>query len=377
MKKEILLKSVLFILLPFLFSCSKKGEESAVPESTASASTAPISIALVSTPTPEPVHTPEVTATPRPTRIPRQHEDDVPPYTIAWISDTQHYCRLNNGVFEKMTRYLSDNRDALNLKYIIHTGDLVHNRDEEDQWKIAEKCMDTIQDIPNGVVAGNHDVGSTLEEQDYKYFCSHFGEAKYSGKEWYGGTLNDNKDHYDLLSIGNTDFIFIYLGFHVTKEDFDWANRILDENWYRTAVLCTHDYFSTELTLTEYGQQIYDNVVKVSPNIRMVLCGHRYNCACIPAEIDDDNDGDADRTVIQMIANYQAIGASDDTHRTGGEGYMILFTVNEQDGNIYYTSYSPYKNDKIYFDTKKHHQEKYAFDPENEEGSFPIPWDLS
>ena len=374
MKKYLEIVFILSLTAALLLctACSKKPAAEPEPSESICPVSEPVDFALVTTATPEPVRTPE--PTPEPTDTPRPYVENVQPYVFAWLSDTQYYSRNNNGVFECMTQYIADNLEAMNIQYIIHTGDLVHNKGKAEQWDIADRSMQTIDSIPNGVCAGNHDVGTEIEDRDYSYFCKHFGEFRYKDKPWYGGSYLDNKDHYDLLSIGNTDYIFVYLGYQVLQEDFDWAVSVLNEYKNRVGILCTHDYFYHDLSITDYGQKIHDNVVKACPNIYMVLCGHRYNCACIPEKIDDNSDGTPDRTVLQMIANYQAIGAADSKNRTGGDGYMLFLTINEEEGTLSYISYSPYLDDSVYFDTKKHQKEKYSFSPDSEQGTYPLPW---
>ncbi len=334
------------------------------------------------TPSPEPTAVVVRTAAPTSTPVPIVLTPSPTPklmsatgsvYTIAWMSDPQYYSKRHNGVYECMTLYLREHASELNLAYIINTGDLVHNTADEEQWITASKAMLLIDHIPNGVCAGNHDVGTKKKDMNYEYFCRYFGEARYKNKYWYGGSLADNKDHYDIINAGNTEYLFVYLGYHVGREDREWACSVFDAYPERVGILCTHDYLMIPGTLSDYGQKIYDDVVSKCSNVYAVLCGHRYASNCVPVEIDDDGDGTEDRTVLQMICNYQAIGKKGAVN-TGGDGYIRLWTVDENEGVIRYTSYSPYLDDYVYFDDKAHQGEKYSFSPDQEEGVIPIPW---
>lgn len=316
--------------------------------------------------TPVPTCTPSPTDTP----VPREPKE----YSFAWISDTQFYTRQNNGVFECMTDYLNTNRLALNLQYVIFTGDFVHERDQKEQWIIADKSMQTIEQIPNGVLAGNHDVGSDPFEYNYDKFCEVFGENRYNKQPWYGESYKNNRGHYDLLSFGETDYIFVYLGYHLDDEGIMWAKAAFYRYPDRVGVLCVHSYFDTDLSLLDDGIKLKDEIIQPCKNVYMVLCGHRYSSACIPVHLDDNGDGTSDRTVLQMIANYQAIGDKKAPSRTGGDGYIRFLNINELTGILSYYSYSPYLDDYTYFDDPKHRTEKYSFDPESEQGSFEIPW---
>ncbi len=96
------------------------------------------------------------------------------PYTIGWISDTQRYSKSYPDTFHAMTQYLRDEQEALNLGYVAHTGDLVHNGDKEAQWKNARSAMDNLLGIPHGVLAGNHDIKSKSNYS--KYFGADYFE---------------------------------------------------------------------------------------------------------------------------------------------------------------------------------------------------------
>lgn len=289
-------------------------------------------------------------------------------YTIGWLSDTQHYSRLYPVIFHEQTRFLKDNAERLNLVYIVHTGDLVHNRDTLSQWEVADEAMQTIDDIPYGVCAGNHDVGTQLKDCDYTIYSRYFGEARMAGKPWYGGSYQDNRGHFDLIDAGNTRYLFVYMGYHIDEDSIAWMNRVFADHRDRVGVLCVHSYFNHDCTLTDQGVLLYERVVAANPNLYMVLCGHRYNSNCIPATFDDNGDGVPERTVLQMICNYQAAGT------TGGEGYLRLMQVDEAAGEIRFLNYSPLRDDFVYYDTPEHQAESYSFDPAGEQGSAPIPW---
>ena len=318
---------------------------------------------------------PGTTATPAPAPRPTPAPDPLRPpegaYTIAWLSDTQHYSRKYPLIYLDQTAFLKQEAGRLNLAYVVHTGDLVHNREDEAQWAVADEAMRTLDGIPYGVCAGNHDVGTQADDCDYTYFSRYFGEARMAGQPWYGGSYADNRGHFDLIDAGSTRYVFVYLGYHVDKAGMAFVNETLAAYPDRVGVLCVHSYFDHDCTLTDQGELLYDAVVAKNPNLYLVLCGHRYNSACVPATFDDDGDGTAERTVLQMICNYQAAG------HTGGDGYLRLLQVDERAGEIHILTYSPLRDDFVYYDTPEHQAENYAFSPDGEQGSVAIPWPLA
>ena len=158
------------------------------------------------------------------------------------------------------------------------------------------------------------------------------------------------------------------MGYAPDEAAIQWVREALDSHPDRVGVLCLHDYFTTKLERSDTGEAYYQQVVAQCPNLYLVLCGHRYNVACIPAVFDDDGDGVEDRTVYQMMGNYQAAG------QEGGSGYMRFLQVDEGEGVIRVYSYSPLLADYRYYDTPGAQDEKYAVDPDREYVQFPIPW---
>lgn len=276
------------------------------------------------------------------------------PYTIAWISDTQHYSSGSPDTFLTMTRYLKDNQEELYLGYVVHTGDIVADGTSERQWGNAKRAMVEIDAIPHGVLAGNHDVGSKI---NYSNFSKNFGEEQFAKEPYYGGSMLDNRNHYDLLTLGDTEYVFVYLGYQPGSDSIAWANNVFEGHADRVGVLCVHDYIDTDSSLRGMGKILREQVVKPNPNIYMVLCGHRYTEDCLIDEFDDDGDGSADRTVYQCIANYQNLD-------NGGNGYIRFIRVDEAKGTMQFYTYSPLLG-------------KYRAIPEkakNQNSVLPLPW---
>lgn len=369
------------ICLLMLIGCAGKKEaqppESAAPEVAAeeivllpteetAEATANATMPPVSEETPEPTAEPTPEPTAEPAAAPRYIVADGV-YTIAWMSDPQHYSKKFPEYYYAMTSFLRDHRDEMQLSYIINTGDLVHNTDLDSEWDVADRAQAMIDDIPNGVLAGNHDV---LDPIGYKTFCARFGEKRYRDKPWYGGSFENNRGHYDLITIGQTDYLFVYMGFGPTKKAIQWVYDVFRNYPDRVGVLCLHDYYTKTQTLSEDGKRWHDQVVKKTPNLYMVLCGHKYGSYCFPESFDDDRDGREDRTVYQMLFNYQA------SLFDGGGGYLRLLQINETEGTMHALTYSPVFDDFNRFDDPNNREEYYPFDEKNEEYTLPLPWTL-
>ena len=63
--------------------------------------------------------------------------------------------------------------------------------------------------MPYGVLGGNHDVAGGNEI--YDNYTKYFGEDRFSHQPTYGGSYENNKGHYDLISQDGQDFIILYM----------------------------------------------------------------------------------------------------------------------------------------------------------------------
>lgn len=264
-------------------------------------------------------------------------------YSFVWMSDTQYYSESYPHIYAKMTQWVADNKEALNIQYVFHTGDLVDESDKEDQWKNADNYMRILEkaEIPYGVLAGNHDVDQ--KSNDYTEYSKWFGASRFENKDYYGESYKDNRGHYDLISANGNDYIMMYMGWGVEEADMDWMNQVLAEYPDRIAILNFHEYMLVSGNRSPIGNEIYEKVVIPNKNVVAVLSGHYHDAETLINEVDDNGDGVMDRTVTQMLADYQ--GGPE-----GGQGYLRLFKVNQETNTIKVETYSPYLNDYNYYD---------------------------
>ena len=156
------------------------------------------------------------------------------------------------------------------------------------------------------------------------------------------------------------------MGFAPDSACYKWMKAVFLEYPERIGVLCTHNYFQTNLKRSEDGERFFKRIVEECPNVYMVFCGHRYNQACEIADIKDE-DGNTQRKVYQLMNNYQAA-------EEGGSGYIRFLQIDENLHALRVYSYSPLRDDYVYYDTPEAREEKYAAEPSGEEYILPLPW---
>ncbi len=255
-------------------------------------------------------------------------------FSIAWESDTQYY---NEEFVQHQTAihdYVLAQRENQNIQYLIHTGDIVDDYDQPYQWANADAEYARLDaaGLPYGVLAGNHDVGSGLS--DYSQYSAFFGEARYAGNPWYGGSYQDNRGHYDLISAGGIDFLMLSMGWDPQADHIAWMNDVLARYPERVAIVNLHEFMLTTGGLGPVPQQILDEVVATNPNVRMVLSGHYHDAFTRVDQFDDDGDGVVDRDVYAMLFDYQGLPE-------GGQGFLRLLQFDNEGQSMRVRTYSP------------------------------------
>jgi hypothetical protein len=261
-------------------------------------------------------------------------------FTLGWESDTQYYnADANNYKHqEAIHHFLLTQRDNLNLQYVTHTGDIVDDSLINDQWVRADASYDALDaaGLPYGVLAGNHDVNQMTN--DYTQFSQWFGQKRFEQNPWYGESYLDNRGHYDLVSAGGIDFIQLYMGWAPADAEIAWMNATLAKYPERKAVLNLHEYMLTTGGLGPVPQRIYDEVIATNPNVMMVMSGHYHDAFTRYDDFDDNGDGVADRTVTQMLFDYQGLPE-------GGLGYLRLMQFDNIGATMTVRTYSPSLDD--------------------------------
>ncbi|MBA4348113.1 MAG: hypothetical protein C0413_04605 [Clostridiales bacterium] len=285
-----------------------------------------------------PVATAMPASTPEPTQDPA-----LEPVTFAWISDTQGYASTFPENLNTMTQWIVDNRERLNIQYVLQSGDLVNDMLREKEWNTIASAFDVfVGKIPVFGIAGNHDIKGMMHY--YDDFHAVMSRLNYTAHPDFGIEEAQGRRRYNLVTIGHEDFIIIGVGYNIQAVDYDWLNQTLAQYSDRTAILIAHWY----LELREDTELIADakllhRVVAANPNIRYVLCGHRHGLRHVEEMYDDDQDGTPERTVQAIMVDYQALP-------NGGDGYLMLLTFNVVDRTVSITSYSPVLDDFNYYE---------------------------
>ncbi|CAG7598465.1 hypothetical protein PAESOLCIP111_00228 [Paenibacillus solanacearum] len=257
-------------------------------------------------------------------------------FSIAVIPDTQILSARHESAFTGLTRWIADQADALNLKMVLHVGDVVNaGETKEEQYGIAQQALNVIHeaDIPMLIAIGNHDYDNQVKiDRSSRLFNQYFGQSVYGSKPWFGATFEEGKSEnsYAKLNIEGGKFIFVSLEFGPRDEVIDWCNAILRAHSDHEAIVMTHSYMYMKGERTKHGnthnpkiypgasgandgEDLWHKSFKHHPNLIAVFSGHH-----IPHNLSYRIDlGESGNPVFQSFQNWQSAP-------NGGEGRLRI-----------------------------------------------------
>jgi len=275
-----------------------------------------------------------------------------PDFTIVALPDTQFYVSSLNGgipaIFNSQTQWIVDNKASRNIVFVTQLGDCVQNGDNggnNAEWVNADGAMSKIEDplttmltygIPYGIAVGNHDQSPIGDPNGTTtFFNQYFGEARFSGREYYRGHYGANNDnHYEFFSASGMDFIVVHLEYdpNANPAVLAWADNLLKTYSNRRAIVVSHYIINAgnPATFGAQGQKIYD-ALKGNPNLFLMLSGH-----VSPPE-GQRQDTFTGNTIYSLMSDYQG-------RTNGGNGWLRIMEFSPANNEIRVRTYSPWLN---------------------------------
>ncbi|MFC5004926.1 carbohydrate-binding domain-containing protein [Dactylosporangium cerinum] len=219
-------------------------------------------------------------------------------FSFAVMPDTQQeVLNATDTRFRQRTTWLVNNRAALDLRFVTHSGDVVNwDTPDHSQYVIARDAMRPLETagIPYALAIGNHDtqatgVGGSARDpahtkelvRDTTVFNRYFTAAQYGAVR---GQFEAGKvdNAYSTYEAGGVQWMVITLELWPRPEVVTWARNVVAANPRHNVTVVTHDYIdgngNIEQTNGGYGatspQYLFDNLIKQYANIRFVFSGH-------------------------------------------------------------------------------------------------------
>ena len=334
----------MLLIIAFFVCCVQTDPQAAqaTPTEAVSQSPAPTEPPI---PTETPSPTPEPTAeqvfieTPAPTEVPTAIPTETPlpsaepaptPFSIVWMSDTQNLTRHYPEVFNSMRDWILNEQEAQNIVFMIHSGDVV-DACTNAMWDNASIALiPVLYKIPGMIVSGNHDLGT---KDPYAMFFNR-PYAKMVQPE--GQKYRDGESAYQTFTAGGDEFLVFGLGYGVRgPAEIDWIESVIEQHPDAVILFVMHYGLQPENRYSGQARELYENIVKKTPNAKLLLCGHYQGALRHEDVIDDDEDGNPDRTFYTLMFNVQ-----DDAEQ--GLGFMRIMTFYPEDRRIEFRTYSPW-----------------------------------
>lgn len=270
-------------------------------------------------------------------------------FTIAVIPDTQNEVFGGDQRFANRTQWLANNKSALNLAFVLHTGDVV-NWDTADhaQYAVARTAMSKLDaaGIPWIPAIGNHDTaavcpgGSACPNQSAHdnlrrtgTFNQYFPLSRFP---WVDGVFEGGRidNTWTTFTAGGEDWLVLNLELWPRPAVISWARTVIASRPNHNVVIVTHSYLNGGGGIEQgnggYGdtspQYMYETLVAPHSNVKLVFSGHVGTAG---KRIDVRPDGSK---VVSVLGTFH----SDGTNPTQ------LMTVDTAAGTVSTKFYAPW-----------------------------------
>jgi len=223
--------------------------------------------------------------------------DPATAFTLAIVPDTQQeVLDAKDDRLRNRFQWLVDNREVLNLRYMLQTGDFM-NWDTPDhiQYERASAALEVLDraGLPYALAIGNHDTAATKEggsaapgntrdnQRNTSTFNRYFGVSRQRRLE---GVFEPGKvdNAYQTFAAGGLLWLVMNMELWPRAEVVEWAATVAERHPAHNIILITHSYLNgrgdIEQTNGGYGhnspQFVFDKLVSRYPNFRLIFAGH-------------------------------------------------------------------------------------------------------
>ncbi|WP_329596790.1 Tat pathway signal sequence domain protein [Streptomyces pseudovenezuelae] len=255
-------------------------------------------------------------------------------FTLAVMPDTQYLFdgpSIDKAPVEASLRYLLEHGKDENVVFLSHLGDLTQNGAAAEFAAIGDafRLLDR-RGVGYSVLAGNHDVkSSTTDQRGASPYLDAFGPDRFKGHKTFGGASPDGYNSYHLFRAAGREWMVLALDWRLSDQGYAWANSVLAAHPRTPVVLTTHELVVEDETLSDYGQQLWDRLVKDHDQIFLTLNGHYWPAGRATRENSAGND------VHLHLTNYQ-------NRYFGGAAMIRLYRFDLDRGVIDVETVSPW-----------------------------------
>jgi calcineurin-like phosphoesterase family protein len=217
-------------------------------------------------------------------------------FSFAVIPDTQNEITASDSRFANRVSWLVANQQRLDVRFATQIGDLTNwgSVDPTQFVRASTELQPLEQAMPWSGAIGNHDTAAvcaggsgcpgantSLTVRDTSAYNKYFPVSRFPDIQ---GTFEAGKidNAYQVVREGGVDWLILNLELWPRVEAVAWAKSVVASHPDHNVIVVTHAYLNTDGTISAsnggYGatspQYLYDNLIKVYPNVKIVLSGH-------------------------------------------------------------------------------------------------------
>jgi concanavalin A-like lectin/glucanase superfamily protein len=259
-------------------------------------------------------------------------DPDSPRFTVAVMPDTQFLYWGSQGSVnpepqEASFRYVIAGSDD-NIVFLAHLGDLTEDA-EASSFRRVGQAFDILDShgVAYSALAGNHDVSGDDTRGSTPYLET-MGPQRFTHSPTFAGADASGYNTAHIFTAAGRDWLLLAMDWRASPDGFAWANGFIADHPTLPVILTTHEIVGStyddnvypyrsgdpadNAVLSDYGQQVWDELIKDNDQIFLTLNGHYWP----PGRVTKQNSAGHD--VHLHITNYQ-------NRYFGGGGMIRLY----------------------------------------------------
>ncbi len=276
-------------------------------------------------------------------------------FTFVVLPDEQKLLINYPDYYVDIADWISGNKDAYNIAAVLSMGDLTENGSYNQWYNVSNSFSSVIGKIPFAISLGNHDyingastgAYNATAERKTGLFNSMFKQSQFNTLPQWGGAYDDSMDNtYHKINVNGVKLMIISLELYPRYDVIKWAGELCEQNPDYKVIVTTHAHLAADGTRatdaespyiftnpedSSNPQELYDQLLKVYPNIIMLLCGHESNSQTKV----NTTKGDNGNTIYEILMDNQ----NDDINYKG-VGNIVLMGFYDNGNMVDFTSYS-------------------------------------
>ena len=185
-------------------------------------------------------------------------------FSFVQIGDTQS---ANETQLQAIIDFVLENKGALDIRYVVHMGDIVEVYNNETNWKMSSAAFSQLTGfLPFGWLAGDNDGESS------RYLGANYFAFNVSNYPEITSSYDQGRSTAQFFNFSGTEILFVNLEYFANETALQWFESLYLQYDKATVIFSTHSYLDFVGDYTE--DTINSTYLDSYPRVKLVLCGH-------------------------------------------------------------------------------------------------------